>query len=113
MLEAILGRKVLPLLNAFKRLDLRFMKDGKADITIDGILAQPAQYKIDDYRITLSPSERFDLMLCGDAGARMKYLRGILDAGRGVKLEDGDAARGDDVGEAKNSALGNFCLPIS
>lgn len=102
--EAILEGRILKLLNTFRRLDLRFKKDGQADITINSILTQPAEYKIDDYRITLSPSERFDLMLCGDAEERMKYLRGILDAGCGVKLEDGEATRGDDVGEAKDSA---------
>lgn len=76
MLPSVLDGKVLQRLNSTERLDLRFQQKDGTYISVQDVLAQPTEYNIGGRRVTLSPAQRFALLLRKDGGrGGVRYAR--------------------------------------
>ena len=79
LLEAILEGKILAGARRYLRFNLEWWaaRIGPS-ISMRDILTQPEVYDVGGRKITLSPSQRFDLMLCGTEAEKVAFLRSVL-----------------------------------
>ena len=84
MLEDVLNGTVFPRLYNAGRLDMRYLprrqEHDETCVKIEDILAQPSEHIVHDHYVHLSPSERFDLMLCTDEGRKLVYLAELSES---------------------------------
>ena len=74
-LNAFVKQKLFPRLKELGRLGLLY-EHGRIDA--DTILAMDDEYEIDGQLLTLTLSQRFDLLLCKTVDSMNEYLRGLL-----------------------------------
>ena len=81
LLEAILGGKILTRLHRLGRLDLEwYPPNGGMSVSIHDLVAIPVDHNADGRSVTLTPSERVDLMLCKNEEEKVSTLRTIFES---------------------------------